>query len=66
MYTLKVNTNDVDKVIFKLSEKDIEIVNVIRASGYIQVKTKKTLVLESIQEIIKIKKDGFFPQLLFF
>lgn len=64
-FTIKVETCNVDKVIYKLSEKNINIIDVIRASGIIQINTKSTVILQDISEILNVKRDGFLPQLLF-
>lgn len=65
-YILKVDNSKVDKVILKLSELDIKITNIIRSTGTIHVKTKFEERLNEIKDVINVKKEGFFPQLLLF
>jgi hypothetical protein len=64
-YILKVDSDNVDKVILQLCNHDIKITNVVRASGIIHVNAKSAATLETINEIKTVKKEGFLPQLLF-
>lgn len=64
-YILKMDTDNVDKVILQLCNQDIKITNVLRASGIIHVSAKSAASLENINEVKTVKKEGILPQLLF-
>jgi len=64
-YILTVDSSKVDKVISQLSALNIEITDVVRSSGYIHVNTKTSQKLNQLNEVVEIKRDTFFSQLLF-
>lgn len=66
-YILKVDTSNIDKVVLMLSKREDEITikNVLRSTGFIFIKTKFINEVKLIAEIIDVKKESFFPQLLF-
>lgn len=67
-YKLKVDTGNIDKVVLKLSQhgEGITIRNVLRSTGIIYIKTQFINEVKSINEIVNIEKERFFPQFLFF
>lgn len=64
-YILTVDSSKVDKVISQLSALNIEITDVIRSSGSIHVNTKASQKLKQLNEVVEIKRERFFSQLLF-
>lgn len=67
-YKLKVDTCNIDKVVLKLTEQGENIIirNVLRSTGIIYIKTKFINEVELINEIVKIERERFLPQLLLF
>lgn len=60
-YNLYMAANNIDRVILKLSEcANIEIRNVGRRNGLIQVKAENLEKLSQITEILNIEKDNRF------
>jgi len=60
-YNLKVNNENIDSVILKLSEcANVEIRNIARRSGLIQVKALTLEKISAIAEILNVEKDTKF------
>jgi hypothetical protein len=57
-YILKVSICNIDKVILKLMNNDIKIKNVLRSNGCIYITTKFLNKINSITEILEVKKDS--------
>lgn len=67
-YKLKVDTNNIDKVVLKLTEEGsaVKIKNVLRRNGFIFIKTGVISKVKMITEILEIEKESFFPKFSLF
>jgi hypothetical protein len=60
-YNLKVDNENIDSVILKLTKcANVEIRNIGRRTGMIQVKAKTLETISSINEILTVEKDTKF------
>lgn len=60
-YNLQVNSENIDSVILKLTKcSNVEIRNIIRRSGLIQVKAETLEAIACITEVLNIEKDKKF------
>lgn len=60
-YNLKVLNENIDRVVLKLSEcSNVEIRNIFRRNGLIQIKAKTLDNVSNIQEIMTVEKDTKF------
>lgn len=60
-YNLKVNNENIDSVVLKLTEcANVEIRNVMRRTGLIQVKALTLDKISAINEVLTVEKDTKF------
>jgi hypothetical protein len=60
-YNLKVLTNDIDHVLLKLTLcPNVEIRNVFRRTGIIQIKANTLDNVSDISEVLTVEKDNKF------
>lgn len=60
-YNLHVSNENIDSVILKLSKcSNVEIRNILRRSGLIQIKAETLGAIGEIAEIVTIEKDTRF------